>query len=94
MHSFRSDECTSSSSVGFNQRGTRLLCAGYQQLPVIYEVPVGQAIPGFNQKVRFRLQDYECRSYGRNLHCLAGRDDELLVSRRFDRSPFVCLVFA
>lgn len=89
MHSFCSDECSSISSVRFNQRGTRLLCAGYHQLPVIYEVPVGQAIAGVNQEVRVLSQDYDYCSFGADLYCFAGRDDEFVVSVSGDHDLYV-----
>ena len=84
MHTFPNDK--GAYSTKFNRNGTRLHCGEVKRSPVVYDVSTEQQTNG---KVRFSAKGYSISDKGRNLHCFAGQDDELVVSASNDHNLYV-----
>ena len=74
-------------SVRFNRQGTRLLCRESLRLPTVYNVP--QAANNISGKVQFSAPDYVTPTTGRDIHCFAGPEDELVVAASADYGLYV-----
>ena len=63
------------------------MCKESHPLPVVYNVPIGSG--AVNGQVQFTASGYGAPDTGKDIHCFAGQDDELVVAASADHGLYI-----
>ena len=63
------------------------MCKQSSKLPFVYNVPIGRG--AVNGKVQFTAPGYNVPGNGKDIHCFAGQDDELVVAASADHGLYI-----